>query len=61
MITKSNYYQLLQKITKAYKALLMIMSQASDKMKELSILWKQVNEKSIKYNDYFNTAKTYDI
>ena len=53
--------EILQKITKAYKALLMIMSQASDKMKELSILWKQVNEKSIKYNDYFNTAKTYDI
>ena len=53
--------ELLQKITKAYKALLMIMSQACDKMKELSILWKQVNEKSVKYTDFFNTSKTYDI
>ena len=53
--------EILQKITKAYKALLMIMSQATDKMKELSNLWRQVNEKSIKFNDAFNTAKTYDI
>jgi len=53
--------ELLQKITKAYKALLLIMAQACDKMKELSILWKQVNEKSIKYMDFFNTSKTYDI
>ena len=37
------------------------MSQASDKMKEISVLWKQVHEKSVKYMDFFNTAKTYDI
>ena len=53
--------EILQKITKAYKSLLMIMSQASDKMKEISVLWKQVHEKSVKYMDFFNTAKTYDI
>ena len=52
---------LLQKITKAYKALLMTMSQVTDKMKELSALWKQVHEKSIKFKDFYNTSQTYNI
>ena len=52
---------LLQKITKAYKALLMSMSQVTDKMKELSALWKQVHEKSMKYSEFYNTAQTYNI
>ena len=34
-------------IDKAYKALLLTMSQVKDKMKEISILWNQVYEKSI--------------
>ena len=52
---------LLQKVTKAYKSLLMMMSQVTDKMKEISILWKQVHEKSLKFNDFYNTSQTYNI
>ena len=52
---------LLQKITKAYKALLITMSQVSDRMKELSALWKQVHERSVKYKDFYNTSQTYSI
>ena len=52
---------LFQKITKAYKALLLTMSQVKDKMKEISILWNQVYEKSIKYKDFYNTSQTYNI
>ena len=53
--------ELLQKVTKAYKALLIMMSQVTDKMKEISILWKQVHEKSLKFNDFYNTSQTYNI
>jgi len=52
---------LLQKVTKAYKALLIMMSEVTDKMKEISILWKQVHEKSLKFNDFYNTSQTYNI
>ena len=52
---------LFQKITKAYKALLLLMSQTSDKMKEISIIWKQMYEKSLKYMDFYNTSQTYNI
>ena len=52
---------LLQKITKAYKGLMELMSQSCDKMKEISNLWKQVHEKSVKYMDVQNTSTTYDI
>ena len=52
---------LLQKITKAYKSLMLIMSQSCDKMKEISALWKQVHEKSVKFLDVHNTSQTYDI
>ena len=37
------------------------MSQVKDKMKEISILWNQVYEKSIKYKDFYNTSQTYNI
>jgi hypothetical protein len=30
-------------------------------MKEISILWKQVHEKSLKFNDFYNTSQTYNI
>ena len=52
---------LLQKITKAYKALIELMSESCDKMKEISNLWKQVHEKSVKYMDAQNTSTTYNI
>ena len=32
--------ELLQKITKAYKSLILLMGQTSDKMRETSDLWK---------------------
>ena len=57
---KSNY-QLLQKITKSYKSLLNIMQQMTDKMKEISLLWKQVFDKSVKYYDTHNTSETFNI
>ena len=52
---------LLQKITKAYKALMVLMSDSCDKMKEISNLWKLVHEKSVKFMDVHNTSQTYDI
>ena len=52
---------LLQKITKAYKGLMILMTQSCDKMKEISALWKSVFEKSLKYMDVRNTSQTYDI
>ena len=52
---------LLQKITKAYKSLMILMTQSCDKMKEISALWKSVFEKSVKYMDVRNTSQTYDI
>jgi len=57
---KSNY-QLLQKITKSYKSLFNIMQQMTDKMKEISLLWKQVFEKSTQYYDSHNTSETFNI
>ena len=56
-----NNYQLLQKITKSYKSLLNIIQQMTDKMKEISLLWKQVLEKSIQYYDSHNTSETFNI
>ena len=53
--------ELLQKITKAYKELMLIMSQSYDKMLEISTLWNQMHKKSIKFLDAPNTYQTYDI
>ena len=58
--TKGNYV-LLQKITKGYKSLMNIMQQLSNKMKDISRLWKQVLDKSIKYSDSHNTSETFNI
>ena len=52
---------LLQKITKAYKALMLIMAQSYDKMNEISSLWRQIHEKSVKFLDAPNTSQTYEI
>ena len=53
--------ELLQKVTKSYKSLLLLMAQTSEKMKEISNLWKLVYEKSVKYYDIHNTSQTYNI
>ena len=42
-------FQLLQKITRGYKSLMNIMQQLSNKMKDISKLWKLVLDKSITY------------
>ena len=53
--------ELLQKVTKAYKSLILLMGQTSEKMKEISELWKLVHQKSLKYYDIHNTSQTYNI
>ena len=55
------HYQLLQKITKGYKSLMNIMQQLSNKMKDISKLWKLVLDKSITYSDSHNTSETFNI
>ena len=55
------HYILLQKITKGYKSIMNIMQQLSNKMKDLSKIWKQVFDISIKYSDSCNTSGTYNI
>ena len=52
---------LLRQITKSHKSLLVLMGGVSEKMKEISNLWKSVYEKSVKYYDMPNTSDTYDI
>jgi hypothetical protein len=53
--------ELLQKVTKSYKNLMLLMVQIGEKMKEISSLWKLVYEKSTKYYDIHNTSQTYNI
>ena len=57
---QGNVY-LLQKITKSYKSLINIMQQLSEKMKDISKLFKLVLDKSIKYYDSHNTSETFNI
>ena len=56
-----SHYQLLQKITRGYKSIMNIMQQLSNKMKDVSKLWKQVLDISIKYSDSHNTSETFNI
>ena len=53
--------ELLQKITKGYKALMVLLQQTSDKMKEISELWKTIHLKSVKFYDSYNTSQSYNI
>ena len=50
-----------QKITKSYKGLILIMEQLSDKMKEISELWKDIYKKSLKYYEKENTTTSFNI
>ena len=54
-------YNLLQKITKAYKGLNNAVTQYCNKMKEISQLWKDVYTNSKKYYDSHNTSETFNI
>lgn len=53
--------EILQKITKGYKSLIILMDQISDKLKEISELWMDIYKKSIKYYEKENTSETYNI
>ena len=53
--------ELFQKITKTYKDLILLMEQLSDKMKEISELWKDIYKKNLKYFENQNTTTSYNI
>ena len=51
----------LNKITKAYKILINTMISVSEQMKKISLMWKELNEISSKYNENYNTSESYKI
>ena len=51
----------MQKITKAYKGLITTMYSVSDQMKNISLIWKEINDYSVKYNESYNTSETYKV
>jgi sorting nexin-7/30/sorting nexin-8 len=53
--------ELFQKITKSYKGLILLMEQLSDKMKEISEIWKDIYKKSLKYYEKENTITSFNI
>ena len=55
------YTYILQKVTKSYKSIMNLMQQLSNKMKNISQLFKSLLDKSIKYFDSHNTSETFNI
>lgn len=53
--------KLIKQITKCYKSLITHMSQASEKMKEISELWKKLYESSQSYYETNNTIESYSL
>ena len=51
----------IKQITKAYKSLFFHMQQASEKMKEISDLWKKLYENSKSYFETNNTIESYSL
>ena len=51
----------LQKITKGYKALMILMDQISEKMKEISQYWKEIFNANLQYYEKPNTIESYNI
>ena len=51
----------MQQITKNYKILINLMNQASEKMKEISELWKKLYEVSQSYYETNNTCESYNL
>ena len=49
------------KINKSYKNLIQILQSATDKMKEISNLWKLLYDKSLKYYDTTYTSESYKV
>ena len=58
--SQGNTY-ILQKVTKSYKSIMNLMQQLSNKMKNISQLFKSLLDKSIKYFDSHNTSETFNI
>ena len=52
---------MMEKMIKLYKSLLNLMKQASDKMDEISGLWKTIYDKSVKNKELEDTSETYNI
>ena len=52
---------IIKRITKSYKNLIDLMHSVSDKMKEISELWKLMHEKSLKYYETINVTESYKI
>ena len=52
---------IMKQITQAYGKLLTAMDDVSEKMKEISDLWKLLHEKSVKYIETVNTCESYSI
>ena len=53
--------EILQKITKSYKVLILLFQQVADKMKEISGIWKSLHIKSTKYFESVATFESYNI
>jgi sorting nexin-7/30/sorting nexin-8 len=53
--------EILKKITTEYKALITLMDQISDRMKEISELWKDLYRKNMNYFEKENTTTSYNI
>ena len=51
----------MKRITKSYKNLMDLMHNVSEKMKEISELWKILHEKSLKYYETINASESYKI
>jgi hypothetical protein len=51
----------LQKITKGYKLLMLLMDQISDKMKEISQYWKEIYNANLNFSEKPNTVESYNI
>lgn len=56
-----NKIDILKKINKSYKNVIVLMQNISEKMIEISDLWKMAFDKSVKYYDCHNTSETYSI
>ena len=53
--------KIIKQITKCYKSLITLMQQASEKMKEISELWKKLHEISQRYYETNNTIESYGL
>ena len=55
------YIEIMHQITKSYKILINLIQQSSEKMNEISELWKKLYESSKLYYDTNNTCETFNM